>query len=102
MTILGIGGTHGDAACAVLRDGTITAAAEETKIARRYAEGEIPEFALQACLGSARIAPSEVTCVALVRPFGQELHHALRDRFPNARFVVVEHHAAHAASAYYP
>jgi carbamoyltransferase len=26
----------------------------------------------------------------------------LRARFPNSRIVVVEHHTAHAASAYYP
>ncbi len=41
-----------------------------------------------------------------MRPFaaGPEaaLHLQLRARFPHSRIVVVEHHAAHAASAYYP
>lgn len=42
----------------------------------------------------------------MVRPFaaGPEaaVHLKLRARFPNSRIVVVEHHTAHAASAYYP
>ena len=44
-------------------------------------------------------------CVALVRPFasGPEtlMHLELRDTFPRQRIVLVEHHAAHAASAYF-
>ena len=40
-----------------------------------------------------------------MRPFARgpeaELHLALRDQFPNAEVVVVEHHLAHAASAFF-
>ena len=43
-----------------------------------------------------------MNCIALVRPFAQEIHLTLRSRFPSAQVVMVEHHAAHAASAYYP
>ncbi|WP_321475975.1 carbamoyltransferase C-terminal domain-containing protein [uncultured Paludibaculum sp.] len=44
--------------------------------------------------------------VALARPFGENngrhhLHLELREAFPSARIVTVEHHQAHAASAYY-
>ena len=106
MIIVGIGGILGDAACAVLKDGRIAAAAEEKKIARRHTSGELPEHALASCLEIAAVSPSQVDCVAVVRPFsaGPEstLHLALRSRFPNSRFVLAEHHAAHAASAYYP
>src|SRR4051794_7761817 len=101
MNIVGIGGTHNDGACALLRDGRIAAAAEERKIARRYTEGDLPEHALQSCLTTAKLNPADVTCVAVVRPFEERLHTGLRARFPNARLVVVEHHTAHAASAYY-
>jgi carbamoyltransferase len=37
-----------------------------------------------------------------VRPFAQEIHLTLRAQFSNAQTLMVEHHAAHAASAYYP
>ncbi len=45
---------------------------------------------------------ADVNCVALVRPFAQQIHLTLRTQFPNAQVLMVEHHAAHAASAYYP
>jgi carbamoyltransferase len=105
MIILGIGGILNDAACALLRDGELVAAVEEKKIARRYTPGEMPEQALTECLRIAKVKAEQVDCVALVRPFSEsresDLHTRLRARFPNARFLVVEHHAAHAASAYY-
>ena len=34
MTIVGLGGLQGDGACAVMRDGTLRAAIEESKINR--------------------------------------------------------------------
>ena len=105
MTILGIGGILGDAACAVLKDGRLVAAAEEKKVARRHVPGELPAHAIEECLTLAGVGPQGVDCVALVRPFGAEpeaaVHLHLRSRFPQARLIVVEHHAAHAASAYY-
>ena len=48
---------------------------------------------------------AEVECVAVVRPFASgpeaNFHLTLRDLFPKAEIVVVEHHQAHAASAYF-
>lgn len=105
MIIVGLGGILGDAACAILRDGELTAAAEEKKIARRHTRGELPQQALDACLEIAKVKPDQVDCVALVRPFAEGaepgFHLDLRSRFVNARIVMVEHHAAHAASAYF-
>jgi carbamoyltransferase len=106
MIILGIGGILDDAACSVLRDGRIVAAAEERKLARRHSRGELPDNAIAECLRIANVSPDQVDCVAVVRPFAEgpesEHHLHLRRRFPNCRFVVVEHHLAHAASAFYP
>lgn len=106
MIIVGLGGILSDAACAVLRDGRLAAAAEEKKVARRHTRGEMPEQALASCLAVAGVAPEQVDCVALVRPFAEGpepgLHLEVRAKFPNARIVVVEHHAAHAASAWFP
>jgi carbamoyltransferase len=106
MIILGLGGILSDAACALLRDGELVAAIEEKKIARRHTSGELPQTAMAACLQIARIDADRVDCIALVRPFGStmdtSLHLQLRQQFPNARLVIVEHHTAHAASAWYP
>jgi carbamoyltransferase len=102
MTILGIGGLPDEAACAVLRDNELTAAIEQKKLRRHIANG-LPEAAIAGCLKLAGVGEGNVDCVAIVRPLGPEaaLHLKLRERFLNARVVLVEHHTAHAASAYY-
>lgn len=114
MIILGIGGILGDAASAILKDGRLAAAVEESKLSRQGLKAGaravgptgLPEQSIAACLSLAGVAADCVDAVAVVRPFapGPEasLHLHLRTRFPNSRIVVVEHHAAHAASAYYP
>jgi carbamoyltransferase len=107
MIILGIGGLLGDAAAAVLKDGDLAAAVEESKLVRRrtYWGGreEMPEHAISACLELAGTQPEQVDAVAVVRPIPDtDFHLKLRARFPNSRIIVVEHHLAHAASAYYP
>ncbi len=113
MIILGIGGILGDAASAILKDGSLAAAIEESKLSRQAMQAGshssptgLPEQSMAVCLALAGTAPEQVDAVAVVRPFaaGPEaaLHLQLRARFPNSRIVVVEHHTAHAASAYYP
>ncbi len=102
MTIVGLGGLPNNAACAVSKGQELVAAIEQKKLRRNLTNG-LPDAAIAACLSIARVAEADVDCVAIVRPLGPEtaLHLALRDKFPNARIVVVEHHTAHAASAYY-
>ncbi|HTC32156.1 MAG TPA: carbamoyltransferase N-terminal domain-containing protein, partial [Bryobacteraceae bacterium] len=102
MIILGLGGILKDAACAVLRDGELLAAVEERKVARQSTTGDLPETAIATALQVARLSPADVNYVALVRPFPQGILLTLRSQFPNAQVLMVEHHAAHAASAYYP
>ncbi|MBI3679127.1 MAG: carbamoyltransferase [Acidobacteria bacterium] len=105
MVILGIGGLLGQAATAVLKDGELVAAAEERKLTRRRHPGGLPEESLAYCLKQAKADASCVEAIALVRPLAAtpdtKLHLELRQRFPNARLVLVDHHLAHAASAYY-
>ncbi|HUE01122.1 MAG TPA: carbamoyltransferase C-terminal domain-containing protein [Bryobacteraceae bacterium] len=112
MIILGIGGILGDAACAILSDGCLAAAIEESKLSRQglkpgpHGPTELPEQSMAACLSLAGVAPEKVDAVVLVRPLALRpeatLHLQLRARFPNSRIMVLEHHTAHAASAYYP
>jgi carbamoyltransferase len=103
LNILGIGGVLGDAAAAVVKDGQIAAAVEEAKLTRRPQPGRLPENAVSTCLRIAGISPGDVDYVALARPLpqGSALPIALR-MFPKARVVSIDHHAAHAAAAYYP
>lgn len=102
MIILGLGGLNQDPACAVLKNGELASAIEEHKVSRQPSAGGLPQAAISMALDVARVAAGEVNCVALVRPFAQEIHLSLRSQFPNAQVLMVEHHAAHAASAYYP
>ncbi len=105
MLLLGIGGWLHDGSAAIMRDGTVLAAIEEEKLAREAHRGGLPSRAITACLEMAGARPSEVDCVALVRPLGgstgTSFHIHLKTMFPKARIVVTDHHDAHAASAYY-
>jgi carbamoyltransferase len=105
MIILGLGGLLNEPACAVLKNGSLASAVEQKKVSRRYEPGELPNDAIESALSLAGVNSDAVDCVALVRPFStgheSELHLALRARFPASSLVLVEHHAAHAASAYF-
>ncbi len=100
MIILGLGGLQGGGACAVLKDGTIVAAIEESKLSRTPRPG-VPEAAVAECLRLAGVSRDAVDCVAVVRPVDPSLHFSLRELFPRAEVAVVEHHLAHAASAFF-
>lgn len=104
--IAGLGGLLGAPACCILRDGRIASAVEQAKVARNRERPEtFPEQAVRVAIDVAGIDASEIDCVAVARPFatGAEsaAHLALRTRFPKSAIAVVEHHDAHAASAYY-
>jgi carbamoyltransferase len=103
MNIVGLGGLLKNPACALVVDGSLASAIEEQKIARQCVPGALPQAAMQSCLTLAGIEAGQVDCVALARPLasGPGLHEQLRTIFPNARLAVIEHQAAHAASAFY-
>jgi carbamoyltransferase len=104
-TILGFGGLLSDPACCLIRDAQIAAAVEQAKVSRQERAGAFPEEALRVCLEIGGIQPQQIDCVATARPFAAGLesgaHLELRARFPASDVVVVEHHHAHAASAFY-
>src|SRR5579862_9381405 len=101
MIILGLGGLQGGGACAVLRDGMIVAAIEESKLSRGVRGGGVPEAAVSECLRLVGVDRDAVDCIAVVRPVDPSLHFSLRELFPKAEVAVVEHHLAHAASAFF-
>jgi len=105
MIILGLGDFPGNGAVALLRNGALEAAVEESKLTRGPRAGVMLQASVEECLRLANVKPREVNCVAMARPFVREpeaeFHLELRQQFPNAEISVVEHHMAHAASAYF-
>ena len=106
MIVLGIGGILGDAAAAILRDGELVAAVEESKLVRRRliwsGDGGLPEHSIAMCLQLAGVKPHQVDAVAIARPVpDSDFFAELRAQFSHSRLSVVEHHLAHAASAYF-
>lgn len=106
MNILGLGGLLNEAAAAVLSDGCVVSAVEQNKVAPRRHHGALPLDAIRSALELAGADAASIETVALARPFadrhdGRHLNQELRAMFPNARVAGVEHHRAHAASAYY-
>ncbi len=105
MIIVGMAGAHAKASCAVVKDGQLAAAVEEQKLSRQKQVGGLPEHSLAFCLKQAKVSPQDVNYVAMVRPLSASadarIHLELRQRFPNSQLVVVDHHLAHAAAAYY-
>jgi carbamoyltransferase len=103
--IVGLGGLLSDAGCCVVKDGKLASAVEQSKVAKRERFTAFPDEAVATALQAAGTRVPEVGCVAIARPFGRDREGEtllkLRSRFPNAETVVIEHHVAHAASAYY-
>lgn len=105
MVVVGIGGIGSEAACTIFKNGRIAAAAEENKLDHYAHSSGFPEHSLAFCLKQSKTNPSDVTHIAVARPLPADpdstLHLGLRQRFPNAQLIVVDHHLAHAASAYF-
>ena len=91
MIILGIGGILGDAASAILKDGELVAAVEESKLVRRRMNwggtDDLPEHAIATCLQLAGATAAQVDAVAVVRPIpNPDFYSKLRAQFPNSRY----------------
>jgi carbamoyltransferase len=64
LNILGISANYHDAACCLLRDGELIAAAEEERFSRVKHDPRLPWQAVRFCLEQSGITLSEVDCVA--------------------------------------
>ena len=117
-----------DSAAALVCDGEVVAAAAEERFTREKATGAFPENAINYCLAAGCLRPGDIDIVAhsfryeefknlLVsddyggRYYSQVLDPAVQRAnfsrfFPSSGFasklIPVEHHLAHAASAFYP
>ncbi|MBV9223908.1 MAG: hypothetical protein JOY85_07760, partial [Acidobacteriaceae bacterium] len=105
QTIVGLGGLLSDPSCCVLKNGRIASAVEQAKVSRHDRPGAFPDEAFQTALDVAGVKLEEIDCVVIARPFAPASESLalleLQARFPQSEIAVVEHHQAHAASAYY-
>src|SRR5712692_7137308 len=114
-----------DSAAALVVDGEIVAAAAEERFSRKKHTGEFPIGAIQYCLAEGGLSLGDIDCVAhgfdyfpyerlyTLSPDSADLYHRVFSRgalldavdrhlpgFPHTRVAAVDHHTAHAASAY--
>jgi carbamoyltransferase len=127
-TVVGVSAYFHDAACCVLRDGVVVAAAQEERFSRRKHDASLPLRAFQWCLRDAGISLADVDCVAYYESpwikLGRQLWQwgaglspasalrlwdtarrpadAIRHVLGHAGDIeVCEHHRSHAASAFF-
>ena len=62
--ILGVSAFYHDSAAAIVRDGEITAAAQEERFSRRKNDSRFPSAAIAYCLREAAVQPSRLTAIA--------------------------------------
>ncbi|MBM3252203.1 MAG: carbamoyl transferase, partial [Candidatus Omnitrophica bacterium] len=111
MYFLGISGGvlsgNQDGAAALVKDGSIIAAAEEERFVRaKHASGLLPKRAIQFCLKQAGISIKDVTVVSFAGATYVNFNEILKDYFDfhfgyAPEIVLVDHHLAHAASTYF-
>jgi carbamoyltransferase len=107
-----------DASAVLLRDGSVVAALEEERLTRRKHDGRFPTGAVRFCLARENLTLTDMDCIAFGERGGEgylldprisadavaallsEELGCPRDRIPDVRLV--EHHLAHAMSAYGP
>ncbi len=128
MNIIGISALFHDSAACILQNGILTAAAQEERFSRKKHDPSFPRCAFSHCLQEAGLSIAEIDCVAYYENPRKKLERQIWMSLPNlseelcvqlwrrARhpidtirnllgydgpIEVVDHHEAHAASAFY-
>lgn len=108
MTVLGLKIKKHDTGAALISDGRIVAIAEERLNRIKHSCDMFPKLAIPYCLDALGIGPKEVDLVVIDQT---DLHSVARMRefflsqtgslFPHADIRIINHHDAHAASAFF-
>jgi len=119
MNVLGISAFYHDAACCLLRDGRLVAAAQEERFSRIKHDPRLPVAAFRFCLEKGGIGPGDLDAVAYyespVKKLARQLwsgsrapldptlqERAIRERLGvDAPLFYFDHHQSHAASAFF-
>lgn len=107
-TVLGVKMVGHDTGAAICADGRVFAIAEERLNRVKHSFNTFPRRAIAYCLEAARVAPAAVDLVVIDR-VGLRHDKTLKETFAvetagafaNARLETVNHHDAHAASAFF-
>lgn len=123
--IIGISALYHDAACCVMKDGKLIAAAEEERFSRIKFDPSIPKQALNYCLQEAGLSIADIDCIAFyedpTKKLGRQLWSGLISKEdirsggnfnkPETQIREIlgfegpiryfDHHLTHAASAFY-
>jgi len=125
LNIIGISAFFHDAACCILKDGRLTAAAEEERFTRIKADPSLPKHAFGFCLSQAGLTLPDIDCIAYyedpVKKLARQLWSGVLGNSPaslkaadpkrverHIREVLgyegeiryIDHHMSHAASAF--
>lgn len=129
MNVLGISAFYHDAACCLLRDGRLVAAAQEERFSRLKHDPRLPVSAFRFCLEKAGMGPADLDAVAYyespVKKLARQLwsggpagrgrgapdlawldakrpERAIRERLGwDGPLLTFDHHQSHAASAFF-
>ncbi|MSO19493.1 MAG: carbamoyltransferase [Acidobacteria bacterium] len=110
--ILGVSASSHDAAAALLQGGRMVAAIEEEKLSRVRRTHGLPQQAIRYCLDQAGLRAADIQFVSVARPLRDRARGSqsaetwipawLKTEFSSAKVILVDHHACHAAAAFYP
>ncbi|MDO8552930.1 MAG: carbamoyltransferase C-terminal domain-containing protein [bacterium] len=111
MKVLGIKMTGHDTGAALIADDRVVAISEERLNRIKYSPHLFPKLSIDYCLKALNISPEELDLV-VYDPAGTEdidipdytvedVHMKLGSRFAKVRLEYVNHHAAHAATAFF-
>lgn len=108
MNVLGLKITGHDTGAALISQGRVIAIAEERLNRVKHSFNMFPELAIDYCLNALNVEPKEVNLI-VIDQVGTRTRIRIKemflekvgDRFPRASIEVINHHDAHAASAFF-
>lgn len=111
MNVLGVKMTSHDTGAALISGERIIAIAEERLNRVKYSENIFPDKSIQYCLDAIGVQPSDIDLIVTDWIGDKEIeagtlaeryfHEHTDSRFTKAKFVTVNHHDAHAATAFF-
>lgn len=108
MRVLGVKIAGHDTGAALIADGKVIAIAEERLNRVKHSHNMFPQLAIQYCLDALNVKSEEVELVVIdqidtkeAAPMKQRFRENTGSAFRNAEVAVINHHDAHAASAFF-
>ena len=108
MNVLGLKIKKHDTGAALISDGEVVAIAEERLCRIKHSFDIFPRLGIDYCLDTLKVKPEEIDLVVIDQvdlrekiPMKEIFLQETRNRFSRASIEVINHHDAHAASAFF-